>query len=675
MASKPTTSKTKSNTPKRCIYSPSKVQQALDAIHKGRLLNKIEGKSPVESVGHGGVTSILGDETEALLVEWMLTCAKMGFPVDREELLSSVKKLVDELEMKTPFINNRPGKKWFYGFMNRHKCLSQKHSEYVNKAKGSVTEEKIRKWFDEVSELLGENLYVLNYPERVFNMDETCFYLAPKGELILGPRGCNVYDEQTNNNKENITTLFAANALGWGLGKSENGWMTAETFFEYMANIFLPHLIQSNISRPVIIFLDGHSSHLSLHLSKFCRENGLILIALYPNSTHILQPLDVAVFGPLKSSWKKTVKQWRIDNDREISKFDMPTALSNIMNTPNISKNVQSGFRSTGLLPFNPNNVDFTKVIIRSVPTQQNTSKNNEIQLHLKFIEKNTDSNLLKEFKRAYIGGYEWDGDIKATMLFNLWSTCVTQTNNEKTRTESISQATTFDSIDSYMSPTSAQLTTISLESTTMNNSSTSCQFCQLENQPSTSHDSPTTLILPTRRSLTSVFEDVIKWPVQQVSKSKRKREYTPSIITSDRWVQFHELKEADKLKKVEERENKRKAIQDRKRVAEEKKGEHSETNQSWSSISHHSLEEPLAVPIQSMDLVLSTSDLKPASVLKIADVNDIEIQCFESIDEENTEFFPIDNDVSMIGIESIVGKLPVPELKLSGRQLKSVFP
>lgn len=57
------------------------------------------------------------------------------------------------------------------------------------------------------------------------------------------------------------------------------------------------------------------------------------------------------------------------------------------------------------------------------------------------------------------------------------------------------------------------------------------------------------------------------------VSKSKRKREYTPSVITSDRWVQFHELKEADKLKKYEERENRRKAIQDRKRVAEEKKG------------------------------------------------------------------------------------------------------
>lgn len=101
-----------------------------------------------------------------------------------------------------------------------------------------------------------------------------------------------------------------------------------------------------------------------------------------------------------------------------------------------------------------------------------------------------------------------------------MWSTCVTQTNNEQTSTESTSQATTFDSFDSYMSPTSAQLTTISLESTTMNNSSTSCQ---LENQLSTSHDTPNTLILPTRRSLASVFEDVIKWLVQQYQNQKEK--------------------------------------------------------------------------------------------------------------------------------------------------------
>lgn len=98
--------------------------------------NKIEGKSPIDSIGHGGVSSIFGNDTEKLLVDWILTSAEMGFPIDREGLLSSVKILVDEANLKTPFTNNRPGKKWFYSFMSRHKCLSQKHAEYVNRARG-----------------------------------------------------------------------------------------------------------------------------------------------------------------------------------------------------------------------------------------------------------------------------------------------------------------------------------------------------------------------------------------------------------------------------------------------------------------------------------------------------------------------------------------------------------
>lgn len=73
---------------------------------------------------------------ETTLVQWILSCARMGFPVGHEGLLSSVKKLVDEANIKTPFAHNCPGKKWFYGFLNRHKILSLKHSEYVNRARG-----------------------------------------------------------------------------------------------------------------------------------------------------------------------------------------------------------------------------------------------------------------------------------------------------------------------------------------------------------------------------------------------------------------------------------------------------------------------------------------------------------------------------------------------------------
>jgi hypothetical protein len=54
---------------------------------------------------------------------------------------------------------------------------------------------------------------------------------------------------------------------------------------------------------------------------------------------------------------------------------------------------------------------------------------------------------------------------------------------------------------------------------------------------------------------------------------------------------------------------------------------------------------------------------------------NEIEIQCFQATDEENTKFIVIENDISVIDISDIVGKLPYPELNKSGRQLQSIFP
>lgn len=102
--------------------------------------------------------------------------------------------------------------------------------------------------------------------------------------------------------------------------------MTAETCYEYITNVFLPFLDDENIERPVIVFLYGHKSHLSVHRSKFCREHEIILVSLYPNSTHILRPLDVAEFSRLKARWKKIVKHWRIENEKEITKSDVPQA-------------------------------------------------------------------------------------------------------------------------------------------------------------------------------------------------------------------------------------------------------------------------------------------------------------------------------------------------------------
>jgi len=526
----------------------------------------------------------------------------MGFPINGDGLLNSVKKIVDEANLKTPFTKNRPGKKWFYSFMNRNKCLSQKHAEYVNRARGSVTEEKIRKWFAEVYDLLEEHVNVLKCPDRVFNMNETCFYLAPKGDLILGQRGSNIYDEQVNSDKENITTLFATNALGtwappltiykyeriplkiaqsapsgWGIGKSENGWMTSETFYEYISNIFLPFILKSNIPRPVVIFLDGHRSHLSLHLSKFCHENGLILIALYPNSTHILQPLDVAVFAPLKTIWKKKVKEWRYENESEISKFDVPKVLSTIMENDKMPSNIISGFKHTGLYPFDPDNVDYSKVVLRIDQENKPPENDQQTKSHITLIEKNISNELLIEFKRAYRGSYEWDGDIKATMLYDLWL----KLNKNQIIEEPLTSIDTTPINDLSLPLNVNDLIVLPSTSqpipTPQLQNEPSLSTSHLQNEPSTSKNDFSNIYLTPRRSLQSVFDDVIKWPIPQESKTKRKREYIPSVITSDKWVEYHKLKEQDKLDKEQQKLNKKMVSMEKKKEIEKKKLEKAE--------------------------------------------------------------------------------------------------
>jgi hypothetical protein len=97
----------------------------------------------------------------------------------------------------------------------------------------------------------------------------------------------------------------------WFLGRSETGWMRSEVFFEYIANGFNSWLNEQKVPRPVLLLIDGHRTHLTLELSQFCSENGIILYALPPNTTHMVQPADVSVFKPLKTEWKKTLRYWQ----------------------------------------------------------------------------------------------------------------------------------------------------------------------------------------------------------------------------------------------------------------------------------------------------------------------------------------------------------------------------
>jgi len=342
-----------------------------------------------------GAPTVLTEEEEEIIVRWIIKIGRAGFPVTKDQVISSVTKVVQKLNRPNPFKDGIPGRFWWEGFERRHPQLSIRVPQNLTLSRATVTESQLRSWFAEVEDhLLREGLFeILQDPTRVFNADESAFFLNPKSSHVVVGRGeKNVYSIVNTDEKECLTVLINGSAGGsiapsmvifknlrlsseltasvpsdWGIGRSpESGWMTAEHFYEYVANVFEPWLTEQQIVRPIIFFVDGHSSHMTLHLSELCEEKQIILVALYPNSTHILQPCDVAVFRTLKAGWRDERASWRLENMNmeggRLKKTHFCGLLEKVIKkkvTPEILKN---GFRKTGLVPWNPDAIDYTKI-------------------------------------------------------------------------------------------------------------------------------------------------------------------------------------------------------------------------------------------------------------------------------------------------------------------------
>ncbi|KAI4454312.1 hypothetical protein MML48_9g00016377 [Holotrichia oblita] len=214
-----------------------------------------------------------------------------GFPRNKSDIQTSVKSFLDASPRRTPFKDNTPGKNWYRAFSKRHSDLVSRTSEAVTKASSAVSESDIRKWFSQIENYLKEKSYfsILEYPDRIYNGDETCFMLCPKEDTVIAPRGTkNVYKVDQGAAKANLTVMFTISASGvitppmeiypykrlsativnsvpdnWGIGTSDNGWMKSELFIEYISNVLHPYLKQKGVQLPIILFVDGHKTHMT----------------------------------------------------------------------------------------------------------------------------------------------------------------------------------------------------------------------------------------------------------------------------------------------------------------------------------------------------------------------------------------------------------------------------
>ncbi|XP_059153207.1 uncharacterized protein LOC131938976 [Physella acuta] len=274
-----------------------------------------------------------------------------------------------------------PGYKWFTGFLRRHPNLSRRTLMSLGRERAVIPPQAVEKWFKNLKGSIAEqDKAILDSPERIFNADETGFSFDVKRKIVACKGSKHVYTVSSNN-KTQVTVLACASASGQYiqpllifpykripnknllqdfpeayLQVSDNGWITASIFHIWIRDCFLPSIV--NIPKPVLLLVDGHTSHTSLvETLELCAENGIILYCLLPHASHLIQPLDQAFFGSIKRSWTDAARQHTWATGEGVNLESFGKVLKPVWTKAATPSNASHSFKAAGIYPFNPDKV------------------------------------------------------------------------------------------------------------------------------------------------------------------------------------------------------------------------------------------------------------------------------------------------------------------------------
>ena len=104
--------------------------------------------------------------------------------------------------------------------------------------------------------------------------------------------------------------------------------------------------------------MDGHSSHYCPETIRYALKEKVILFTFPPNTTHLTQPLDKGVFGPLKLAWRDVCHKFIVKNPGVVvNRYNFSILFSEAWIQAMTPRNILSGFRTRGIFPFNRDSI------------------------------------------------------------------------------------------------------------------------------------------------------------------------------------------------------------------------------------------------------------------------------------------------------------------------------
>ena len=284
-----------------------------------------------------GCPKRLCPDTEASLVKVIDTLAEWKVPLTGEDISLLVKGYLDFQGVKdSVFKDNLPGKDWLKNFVETH-GLTRRIADNVRIRRAEISPDIMNDYFDN----LEQNIIGIP-PERCFNYDETNVTDNPGCKKVIVRRGLRRVERKVEHTKQSTSVMFCGSASGlflppmvvykaqncysnWEVGgpkgsiydATTSGWFDSRTFERWFSQIFLPHAI--TLPGEKLLIGDNLASHFSDAVISECLKHNIVFVTMPAASTHLCQPLDVAVFGPAKRAWRNILDKWRYLSYVEIS--------------------------------------------------------------------------------------------------------------------------------------------------------------------------------------------------------------------------------------------------------------------------------------------------------------------------------------------------------------------
>ena len=367
-------------------YTEADIQAAIDAVLEGTSIRQaaLSHGVPRQTLSRRILNRMppllahekqqrLSQVQEENIAKWVLTQEALGYaPSHGQVRLIATKVLLHQGDPE-PL-----GKNWFQGFFRRHPEIKTKIGVRIDhKRIEGATPENINKFFDRLATVSHIP------PERIYNTDEAGIMegMGING-LVIGSAEIKKHRVYVKSNQSRVWTTFVecisatGNALTpaiifkgtyvqkqwfakdfehpWHFACSENGWTSNAIALEWLEKVFLPQTQPEDPSDMRLLIVNGHGSHTTDEFMWECYRNNVYLLFLPAHTSHVLQPLDLAIFSVLKTIYRRHINLLASQTDSApVGKLNFLRCYAKAHQEALNINNIKAGFRASGIWPTN----------------------------------------------------------------------------------------------------------------------------------------------------------------------------------------------------------------------------------------------------------------------------------------------------------------------------------